>query len=832
MAHMLNHLRLWLLITLTSTFLAACGDGGSTRNDKEAPTLLSQPAGVTADIGGSATFTVSYTGSAPLSVQWQRDGQPIAGATAPSYTLQPVAAGDDHARFSAVVRNSLGVVVSADAVLLVKPPVAAAPAITTQPQAQSVLVGQPASFSVGATGAAPLSYQWLRNGVAIAGANAAAYTLAAASAGDNGAVFAVRVSNAQGSVTSASAALLVDSSAQPLAAATLAPQVRLLSASDESLLVASSSTELRFAGPVNLPVGSVVVGQGQAFKVVSVRSAAGQTVLGVTEPRLAELFRSLRIKGNYAAQASHLVRGNGARATDRSAQAGPDERSVNFSWPFSVSDGGLEISGTVSTKLSAAVDYDYQQDAGGLRSASLDIAAKTSLDLSATFTGSRVAEFEREVARVRIPIPVTLVDAALNVVGVSVVSIQVPVHLGASIEGELSAQMSETVQAEGNLSLRYTAAGGTSLSSAFAGDVNGLTLNPSTPGGAKVLQTYTVTPSVYLRLKPALAFVDRVAMLGVDMKLIADAPAQVQVLAANPAWCATIAPSAHLESAGFFKAVGVQPLRTDVHRSTLVQGRTTYAGNCRGPVTLAASVAAGAQPAAYGAEVPVNVTVSLDAARASGSPTSPPTGRVRVSADGASCEATLSRQSATTAVGRCSLAPRTHGPAVPLALSYPGDANYSPGAGAGQVDVQPPAQSLYGSTVTVVGYYPSLSNPSTEPLTERIGPGIEFSSGSMRNLRDDTFLVGATTDVGPTHVEQVHTEAADLLPGSFNGPVFTLGAGAPRILGCSLSPRSSYTAAQVQVSCSERELRWSMAGVRTQVGGRVVVDLRLGEPLP
>ncbi|HWX91527.1 MAG TPA: hypothetical protein VNY29_02755 [Terriglobales bacterium] len=51
-----------------------------------------------------------------------------------------------------------------------------APAISTQPAAQSVMVGQTATFSVVANGTAPLSYQWQKGTAAIAGAASASYT--------------------------------------------------------------------------------------------------------------------------------------------------------------------------------------------------------------------------------------------------------------------------------------------------------------------------------------------------------------------------------------------------------------------------------------------------------------------------------------------------------------------------------------------------------------------------------------------------------------------------------------------------------------------------------
>ncbi|MGE3865085.1 MAG: hypothetical protein AB7F71_25030, partial [Burkholderiaceae bacterium] len=58
-----------------------------------------------------------------------------------------------------------------------QPPAAAAPAIVTQPASLTVAAGQPASFSVTATGEAPLNYQWQRQGVNLPGANGASLDL-------------------------------------------------------------------------------------------------------------------------------------------------------------------------------------------------------------------------------------------------------------------------------------------------------------------------------------------------------------------------------------------------------------------------------------------------------------------------------------------------------------------------------------------------------------------------------------------------------------------------------------------------------------------------------
>ena len=88
-------------------------------------------------------------------------------------------------------------------------PTPAPPSITTQPADRTIRVGQIAKFNVIATGALPLRYQWTKNGTTIDGATKATYTTPPATTLDNGALFAVTVTNRVGSVTSDNATLTV-----------------------------------------------------------------------------------------------------------------------------------------------------------------------------------------------------------------------------------------------------------------------------------------------------------------------------------------------------------------------------------------------------------------------------------------------------------------------------------------------------------------------------------------------------------------------------------------------------------------------------------------------
>jgi hypothetical protein len=176
-----------------------------------APTIVTQPTGVTARRGQTATFGVGINGTGPFSYQWRLNGNAIAGATAAVYSIASVADADAGS-YSVVVSNSVGSVTSGAAALAIAadppPPTPVAPRITTQPAGLVVLPGNSATFAVAATGTGPLAYQWSRDGTEISGATGPVLALSSVQAGDAGS-YTVRVSNAAGAVTSNGAQLIV-----------------------------------------------------------------------------------------------------------------------------------------------------------------------------------------------------------------------------------------------------------------------------------------------------------------------------------------------------------------------------------------------------------------------------------------------------------------------------------------------------------------------------------------------------------------------------------------------------------------------------------------------
>ncbi len=166
------------------------------------PFLTSPPADLTVTAGAAATFRVAAIGTPAPTYQWQKDGADLAGATSATLALATTTLADA-GRYTVVATNFLGTATAA-ATLTVR----AAPVLTTVPASQTVAAGEAVTFTVAATGFPAPTYQWRRNGTALAGATAATLTLRSPAVADAGR-YEVVVANALGSVTSPAATLTV-----------------------------------------------------------------------------------------------------------------------------------------------------------------------------------------------------------------------------------------------------------------------------------------------------------------------------------------------------------------------------------------------------------------------------------------------------------------------------------------------------------------------------------------------------------------------------------------------------------------------------------------------
>ena len=168
------------------------------------PAISSQPANRTVPVGSNVLFSVTASGATPLNFQWYFNTNTVlANATDSAFTVTNAQLTNAGA-YSVIITNNFGSITSSFATLLVTN---AAPILTAQPQNQSVAIGGNATFSVAASGTAPLGYQWLFNtNTLISGATTNTLTITNAQLTNAGS-YSVVITNSVGSVTSAVATL-------------------------------------------------------------------------------------------------------------------------------------------------------------------------------------------------------------------------------------------------------------------------------------------------------------------------------------------------------------------------------------------------------------------------------------------------------------------------------------------------------------------------------------------------------------------------------------------------------------------------------------------------
>ena len=296
-----------------------CGGSGSTPPPPVAPAITTQPTNQTVLEGATATFTVAASGTAPLSYQWKKGATAITGATAASYTTPATVLADSASSFTVTISNAAGAVTSTAAILTVNP---APPTITTQPANATVTAGATATFTVAASGTAPLSYQWKKGATAITGATSASYTTPVTTLGDNGASFTVTVTNAQGTVTSSAAILTVQAApvftTQPAgtttvlagasvtftAAATGNPAPTFQWYKGTTLLTGQTAATLTIASPTLADAGSYTVVATNSLGSVTSSAAAlvvNQAPVFTTQPASATVVAPASVTFTAAA---------------------------------------------------------------------------------------------------------------------------------------------------------------------------------------------------------------------------------------------------------------------------------------------------------------------------------------------------------------------------------------------------------------------------------------------------------------------------------------------------------------------------------------------------
>ena len=167
------------------------------------PNITQQPQRLGITKGQTATLTVNASGFMPLLYQWQQFGTNLPGRTNSSVVManiQPANGGN----YQVQIFNPQGVATSTNVVVTVYDPLV----ISAQPANLSAPKGSTPIFYVTATGAAPITYQWYRNGQALANQVYSSCRLQNVQQTNAGSYY-VTINNPAGSLSSSSATLTV-----------------------------------------------------------------------------------------------------------------------------------------------------------------------------------------------------------------------------------------------------------------------------------------------------------------------------------------------------------------------------------------------------------------------------------------------------------------------------------------------------------------------------------------------------------------------------------------------------------------------------------------------
>ena len=330
--------------------------------------VITSAATATATVGQSFSYTITANNNPTgFGATGLPAGLSVNGMTG-LISGTPTTAGTFNATLSATNAGGTGTA-SLPLTVNLPPP----PSITAQPQGQTLNVGASVTFSVTATGSAPLSYQWQKDGTNLATATGTSYAIASVQTNHAGS-YTVVVSNFGGSVTSSPALLIVNRLSQTITFGALSAKQF---GNAPFALTATSSSGLPISYSSSLP--SVATVSGSTVTLV----AAGTTSITASQPGDATYLPAASVSQSLLVNpATPVITSAGTASAIISqsftyqitASGSPTSfTALNLPAGLSVNTASGLISGTPTQLVTNAVALSAS-NAGGTGSASVTIA--------------------------------------------------------------------------------------------------------------------------------------------------------------------------------------------------------------------------------------------------------------------------------------------------------------------------------------------------------------------------------------------------------------------------------------------------------------------------
>ena len=248
-----------------------------------APAITTPPVGGTIALGQNANFSVTVTGTTPLTYQWFKDGVAVNGATNGTLTLTGVRAANA-GFYTVTVSNSAGSATSVGTLLTINTPAT----IVTQPRSQTAQVGSSVQFTVVTAGSPAATYQWRSNGATIAGATNATLTLPSVQVVDTANYDVIYSNGVGGGVSSIAQLSVVAGASAPVI--TASPAARTLVVGSSTVLSVGvsaspaptyqwrkSGVAIQGATGATLTLGNLQLADSLNYDVVVTNSAGSAT---------------------------------------------------------------------------------------------------------------------------------------------------------------------------------------------------------------------------------------------------------------------------------------------------------------------------------------------------------------------------------------------------------------------------------------------------------------------------------------------------------------------------------------------------------------------------